>query len=105
MEIIETSVFTKRILEMMDDGEYRLLQQALAIRPDWGVVIPGSGGLRKLRWSVPGRGKRGGARIIYYWAVKENVILLLFVFRKNERDDLTPSQIQVLRRIVEEEYP
>ncbi|MEP0805694.1 MAG: type II toxin-antitoxin system RelE/ParE family toxin [Chloroflexota bacterium] len=105
MEIVETSIFTKRVLEIMDDEEYRLLQQALAIRPDWGVVIPGSGGLRKLRWNIPGRGKRGGARIIYYWAVQESVILLLFIFRKNERDDLTPAQIQSLRKIVHEEYP
>lgn len=105
MEIIETRIFTKRVLEMMEDEEYRLLQQALAIRPDWGAIIPGSGGLRKLRWSVPGGGKRGGVRIIYYWAVKENIILLLFLFRKNEQDDLTPSQLQTLRKIVEEEYP
>lgn len=105
MEIVETSIFTKRVLEIMDDEEYRLLQHALAIRPDWGVVIPGSGGLRKLRWNVPGRGKRGGTRIIYYWAVQESVILLLFIFRKNERDDLTPAQIQSLRKIVHEEYP
>jgi hypothetical protein len=105
MEIIETSVFTRRIVELMSDEEYRLLQQTLVARPDWGVVIPGSGGLRKLRWNTPGSGKRGGTRIIYYWAVRDDIILLLFIFRKNEASDLTPAQIKALRKIVEEEYP
>jgi len=104
MEIIETSVFTKRILEIMDDDEYKLLQQILVDRPDLGVLIPGSGGLRKIRWRVPGSGKRGGARVIYYWAVQARTILMLFAFRKNEVSDLTPKQIQTLRKIVEEEY-
>lgn len=105
MEIVETSVFTRRILELMDDDEYQLLQQALVKRPDLGVLIPGSGGLRKLRWRASGRGKRGGARVIYYWAVRADILLMLFAFRKNEIADLTPKQIQALRKIVEEEYP
>lgn len=104
MEIVETSVFTKRILEIMEDEEYKLLQQALVEHPDLGVLIPGSGGLRKLRWRVPGSGKRGGARVIYYWAVQVEMILMLFAFRKNEASDLTPKQVQALRKIVEEEY-
>jgi mRNA-degrading endonuclease RelE of RelBE toxin-antitoxin system len=104
MEIVETSVFTKRIVEIMDDDEYKLLQQSLAERPEQGTLIPGSGGLRKIRWRVQGKGKRGGTRIIYYWATQANTILMLFVFRKNEASDLTPKQIQALRKIVEEEY-
>jgi hypothetical protein len=67
--------------------------------------MPGSGGLRKLRWSLPGRGKRGGARVIYYWAVTQQQLLMLFMYPKNVRDDLTAAQVKLLRTIVEEEYP
>ena len=67
MIIIETSVFTRRIKELMSDDEYRELQEALVIRPVRGVIIQGSGGLRKLRWKLEGKGKSGGIRVIYYW--------------------------------------
>jgi hypothetical protein len=77
---------------------------ALVLHPDLGSVIPGSGGLRKLRWAIRGRGKRGGVRVIYYWAVVHDKILMLFMYAKNEQDDLTPDQLKVLRTIVEEEY-
>lgn len=105
MRFIETSVFTRRILELLSDDEYRELQQFLLDFPNAGKLIPGSGGLRKLRWNIAGMGKRGGMRVIYYWAVRQDTILFLFAFRKNERDDLTPEQIRILRQIVEEEYP
>jgi hypothetical protein len=68
-------------------------------------VIPGSGGLRKVRWALSGRGKRGGVRIIYYWAVEQQQLLMLFVFAKNERDDLSSEQLKILRTIVEDKYP
>ncbi|WP_299030275.1 hypothetical protein [uncultured Thermanaerothrix sp.] len=104
MHFIETSVFTRRILELLSDDEYRELQFFLSIRPDAGDIIPGSGGLRKVRWRSGTTGKRSGIRLIYYWFVHQETILLLFAFRKNERSDLTPEQIRILRRIVEEEY-
>ena len=78
---------------------------ALVIRPDSGALIPGSGGLRKLRWAASGRGKRGGARLIYYWAVPQDQIILLFIYPKNVQDDLTPDQLRALRKIVEAQYP
>lgn len=105
MKFVETSIFTKRVVEILSDEQYRRLQEALVVRPDLGKLIPGSGGLRKLRWSTLYSGKRGGARVIYFWAVEQETILMLFIFRKNERDDLSQEQIQALRRIVEEEYP
>ncbi len=77
----------------------------IADGPDFGPVIPGSGGLRKIRWSLAGRGKRGGVRTIYYWAVNADQILMLFVYAKNEQDDLTAEQLKVLRKIVEDDYP
>jgi hypothetical protein len=105
MVIVETSVFTRRVRALLADEEYRNLQVALVNRPNSGPVIPGSGGLRKVRWALSGRGKRGGVRVIYYWAVKQEQLLMLFIFAKNERDDLSPDQLKSLRAIVEDEYP
>lgn len=85
----------------MTDEEYRRLQSFLIANPASGDLIPGSGGLRKLRWSGSERGKSGGTRIIYYWWVPET-ILMLFPYRKNQRADLTPSQRRQLRAVVEE---
>lgn len=64
MVIIETSVFTKQVTRLLEDEEYRLLQAILVNRPDAGDIIPGSGGLRKVRWGIGERGKRGGVRVI-----------------------------------------
>ena len=105
MVIVETSIFTRRVMELLPDDEYRELQATLVDRPDAGPVIPGSGGLRKIRWSTSGHGKRGGSRIIYYWATAQERILMLFIYAKNESDDLTPDQLKMLRQIVENEYP
>lgn len=105
MVFLETQAFTRRVLQLLPDDEYRHLQNALAARPEAGAVIPGSGGIRKLRWGLAGRGKRGGARVLYYWAKASDQILLLFLFAKNEADDLTAAQFQQLRAVLEETYP
>ena len=76
MVIIETPIFTRRIQELIPDEKYRLLQIHLVNRPDAGKTVPGSGGLRKLRWSAGGHGKRGGIRVIYYWLF----LVMLFFF-------------------------
>jgi mRNA-degrading endonuclease RelE of RelBE toxin-antitoxin system len=82
MEIIETSVFTRQVQAILSNEEYRQLQLPLVIHPDMGAVIPGSGRLRKMRWTIGGRGKRGGVRVIYYWAVLQDRILMLFMYTK-----------------------
>lgn len=66
MLFIETSIFTKEIQYLLPDDNYRILQTALMLRPDAGSLIKGSGGLRKIRWNLPGAGKRGSLRVIYY---------------------------------------
>jgi mRNA-degrading endonuclease RelE of RelBE toxin-antitoxin system len=104
MIILETSVFTKQITTLLTDEEYRLLQTVLVNRPDAGSIIKGSGGLRKIRWKTKQSGKRGGFRVIYYWAVSKDRILMLFIYPKTKQSDLTPAQIKVLRKIVKEEY-
>jgi len=104
MVIIETPIFTRRIQAILSDEEYRLLQIQLINKPDSGKVIRGSGGLRKLRWSAGGHGKRGGIRVIYYWFVSQDTLLLLFAYSKSEQDELTPEQLRQLKKVVEGEY-
>jgi len=105
MLIIETTIFTRHIRQLLSDEQYRELQQHLIARPDAGKIIPNSGGLRKLRWVLPGQGKRGGLRLIYYWARSSDQILMLFTYPKQEQEDLPRSQLRILKRIVDEEYP
>lgn len=73
--------------------------------PDVGTIIVGSGGIRKFRWAVKGHGKSGGARVIYYWAVAAGTILMLGVYSKGQKDDLTQEEIKELKHIVQSEYP
>lgn len=103
MVLIETSVFTKRVQTLLDEEEYRLLQLELIQRPTVGSVIPGTGGLRKLRWGTRGGGKRGGGRVIYYWIGERDTILLLLIYGKGQQDKLTAKQRKTLRQFVEEE--
>jgi mRNA-degrading endonuclease RelE of RelBE toxin-antitoxin system len=102
MVIIETPLFTKLIQDMLPDEDYRLLQQTLLLRPEAGVLIRGGGGLRKIRWNLPGSGKRGGLRIIYYWDVPGETIYMLLPYKKSRQDDLTPAHLKVLRDLVKE---
>ena len=104
MVIVETSIFTKQVQKLLSDEEYRLLQSDLANRPDQGSIIPKSGGLRKMRWGFRGQGKRGGVRVIYYWEVSQNHLLMLLLYPKNVKDNLSPAQLKALRQIVEAEY-
>jgi hypothetical protein len=101
MIFIETSIFTKEIQRLISDDNYRSLQSALMLRPDAGSLIRGSGGLRKIRWNLPGAGKRGALRVIYYWNPPDT-IFMLFPYRKTEQEDLTPEQLKLLRGMVKE---
>jgi len=101
MVFIETSIFTKEIQRLISDDQYRMLQTALILRPDAGPLIKGSGGLRKIRWNMPGSGKRGALRVIYYWSPPDTVFML-FPYQKTEQEDLTSDQLNTLRRLVKE---
>ena len=101
MIFVETKLFTSRILDAMSDDEYAGLQSHLSVHPDAGAIIPGAGGVRKIRWAGSGRGKRGGSRLIYYWDFCDT-ILMLYVYQKNERENLTERQKQIMRQIAEE---
>jgi len=103
VKFVETSVFTRRVLEMLPDDEYRLLQQALLQRPGQGSLIEGTGGIRKMRWGEEGSGKRGALRVIYFWHMKREMLLMLFLYRKSEQKDLNAQQKRALARAVREE--
>lgn len=105
MLIRETRTFTRIITDLLSDDEYRELQAVLVERPDMGAVIRGSGGLRKVRWAPSGQGKSGGVRVIYYVFTADDVLLMLYAYPKNERDNLTEAQVAALRRIIENEGP
>ncbi len=102
MVFIETSIFTKEIIKLLSDDEYKLLQWELLLRPTAGDLIRGGGGLRKIRWIISGSGKRGGLRIIYYFD-SPSKIFMLFPYKKNKQENLTPTQLKILKGLVQEE--
>ena len=103
MEIAETSIFTKLITEILTDDEYREFQTFLVANPKSGDVIKKSGGLRKVRWKIKGSGKSGGIRNIYYFKEEDNLLLMIFVYEKSKTSNLTPKQIEMLRKTFMEE--
>jgi mRNA-degrading endonuclease RelE of RelBE toxin-antitoxin system len=96
---VETPLFTRLVSEYLTDEEYAALQSALAANPESGELIRGSGGLRKLRWSGSGRGKRGGVRVIYYLRNRAGVIWMLTIYTKNVSEGIP---VDVLRKIARE---
>lgn len=99
LTFVETRLFTSLVQRYLSDDEYAVLQQALADNPDAGDVIRGSGGVRKLRWGISGRGKRGGIRVIYYLRPRQGEIWMLTLHAKNEAESI-PGY--VLKKIKEE---
>lgn len=101
---METPIFTKVVTALLDDELYRQLQSALMRRPELGATIGGTHGARKVRWARPGAGKRGGIRVIYYWAAREEAFYMLYAYAKNQQGDLTSKQARVLAALIREEF-
>lgn len=101
---VETRVFTARMLARLTDDAYRALQNELMAHPDKGRVIPGCGGLRKVRVADPrrGKGKRSGARVIYLNIPEAERIDMITIYGKDEADDLTEADKKEFRRLVTE---
>ena len=100
MELIETPVFTQQVQATLTPEEYRAFQLHLILHPELGARIPGAGGLRKIRWRVADRGKRGGIRVIYYWKSVADQLFLLFLYPKNVRSDLSAKELRTLRALI-----
>jgi len=103
MIFVESPQCTRAITELMDDDGYRLLQAVLLENPEAGAIIVGSGGLRKVRWALPGRGKRGGARMIYYYWVVKRRIYVMYEYSKSAKGDLTREQVKILAGLMQRE--
>jgi hypothetical protein len=94
----------KQTPRLLSEDEYRRVQSTLVANPEIGPVLRGGGGIRKIRVAIGSRGKSGGARIIYYWAARKHVILLLYAYPKNVAANLTPTQTAQLAKAVREEF-
>ncbi|GMR03985.1 MAG: type II toxin-antitoxin system RelE/ParE family toxin [Gammaproteobacteria bacterium] len=103
MVFFETPIFSRYREKYFLDDDYLRLQLALIGEPTLGPVIPGSSGIRKLRWPGKGKGKRGGLRVIYYYITQDAQIYLLTLYSKGELQDLTKDQIKALKALVEEQ--
>jgi hypothetical protein len=96
---VESQLFSRIVHDYLSDEEYSSLQSYLAAWPESGDVIRGTGGVRKIRWAVKGRGKRGGVRVVYVARAAKEVIWLLTIYAKNEAASIPAN---VLRKIREE---
>ena len=99
---VETRLFTKLVVEYLSDDDYAELQRTLMADPEAGPVVPGSGGVRKLRCGAPGRGKRGGYRVIYYVKRTDGVIWLLTMYPKNVAENIPANVLKKIREEVED---
>ncbi|CAG4887868.1 transcriptional regulator [Paraburkholderia gardini] len=99
--VIETKTFQRYAEEIWYDDERESFITWLAGNPLSGDVIPGTGGLRKVRWSRPGMGKHGGARVVYYNLVEDGCIWLLIAYTKAKFDDLPTTFLNQLRQEIE----
>ena len=104
-QFVEAPAFTRFRDDYLNDDEFAELQNYLAANPWAGDIVPGAGGILKLRWkdSRRGKGRRGGLRIVYYCFLSEREIWLLTLYDKDEAADLTKAERDQLRRALEEE--
>ena len=101
-EFVEVPEFTRDLLRVADEESLRVLQLELLRNPTKGDLIQGTGGLRKVRMKLPGRGKSGGARVIYLPLPRAETVILLFIYTKARQSDLTPDQRRRLRFLAEQ---
>lgn len=99
LTFLESRAFTARWLELADDETLRALQNELLRQPDKGDVLQGTGGFRKLRVKLPGRGKSAGARAIYLHVPEAHAVVLVALYTKAEKTDLYPDEKKTLRQI------
>ena len=99
ISVIETPEFLSATRKLMNDADRAVLVDHLARHPNAGDLIPGTGGVRKLRWGLEGRGKRGGARIIYFYHSVGIPLFALTAYAKNEQADLSQEDCNDFKRL------
>jgi hypothetical protein len=102
-EFIETPFFTKVLSRYLSDDDYAKLQAHLCAHPETGTLVPGSGGVRKMRWGVSGRGKRGGLRVIYYLRRSRTEIWMLTLYGKNVRENIPAHVLKQMKEAIDDE--
>ena len=102
MTVVEVEPFSTKARQVWDEDDKLEFIGFVAHHPEAGALIPGTGGVRKLRWGRRGMGKRGGVRVVYYYHDQTLPLFLLTVYAKSERADLTPSERQAIRKLVQE---
>jgi hypothetical protein len=100
---VETKLFTELVLDYLSDDEYAAMQQFLVVNPEAGDVIPASGGVRKLRWGVAGRGKRGGLRVIYFLRRRHDEVWMLTLYAKNVADNIPAKVLKKIKEAIDAE--
>ena len=100
MTVVETPFFLRKAADLLNEEERSELVVFVGANPDVGDVIPETGGVRKLRWSARGKGKRGGVRVIYYFHNEAFPLLLLTVYAKNQKANLTKAERNDLKKLV-----
>jgi len=99
--IVETESFLASTEKIWSEEEREAFKVYIGVNVFDGDVIPGAGGLRKVRWSRSGKGKRAGVRVIYYYYSENNPLYLLFAYAKGVKDDLTMDERKALRDVAE----
>ena len=102
ISVAETGTFQRKVARLLSDDEKAELIAYLAMHPNTGVLIKGTGGIRKLRWARSGQGKSGGVRVIYYFHSDMMPLYLLTIFGKNEKANIPEREKQLLARAIEE---
>ena len=104
VRVLRLDVFSKRAKKLLTEAEIEAIASHLSQHPETGKVIPGTNGLRKLRWSLGNQGKRGGSRVIYYYHHPESLILLLTAYAKSKQANLDAADKKALRTAIEKYF-
>jgi hypothetical protein len=99
--VVETPMFVKLVDKLLGESERAQLTSFIAANPETGSVVPGSGGVRKMRWGLPGLGKQGGVRVIYFNRLPDGEIWLLLIYGKSERDNISASILKMIKEEIE----
>jgi hypothetical protein len=99
LEFVHLSTYRRSTHDLINEDGQRAIEQALLVSPEAGAVVAGTGGVRKLRVALEGRGKRGGARLIYYYRASKGRIYLILAYAKGRKENLTPAERQTMKQL------